>query len=227
MVATAALAAGTAPHLAAQRVEIAARVGVAAATGTQFELNSATTAVRSWDAGGPSAGAAVAISLSRHFGVQAVADLVFLRHHATMTYTCSAICAPINVPPGPLDANATNLIASLRWAARQDFGDRLQLGASVGPAMVRFGDAEYQPSSPPEPGAAALYALAHRAAFGVAVGVRAAFSVVPRFRVSVSADDLLYRVPPAAASTMPGWTAVVTPIQHLLTLSVVAGVTVP
>ena len=69
-----------------------------------------------------------------------------------------------------------------------------------------------------------MYSLAHRTTYGFAVGLLAAYVVSPRFRLSVSADDVLYRVWPAEASS---WSEVVAPIQHEFTLSAVAAVTVP
>lgn len=125
----------------------------------------------------------------------------------------------------PVDAAATHLALSLRLAARQRLGDRLQLGASAGPALIRFDDWEYRsPSSANDPGAPAVGLVAARATFGVAVGVSAAYVVSARFRLSVSADDVVYRVQPAGASS---WTTVTTPMQHEITLNAAAAVTVP
>ena len=52
----------------------------------------------------------------------------------------------------------------------------------------------------------------------------ARYTTSSALRLSVSADDVLYRVWPAEASS---WTAVAAPMQHELTFSAVAAVTVP
>jgi hypothetical protein len=222
------LGAATATALAAQRVEIAARIGYTAPAGTQFRLANAnpgsSSAVRSWDGGGLSVGAAASFWLNPHVGVQATADLRFIRHHATYDFACT-VCVPIpGMLPPPVDTNAMQLVASLRLAARQGLGDRLQLGASVGPAMIRFGASEYRAPQTPGAGYPGPYFLAHRATYGVAVGLSAAYVVRPRVRLSLSADDVVYRAWPADASS---WSAVAVPIQHELTFSAVAAVTVP
>lgn len=223
------LATAMAPRVMAQRVEIAARIGYTAPTGTRFRLADSTAgssaAARSWNGGGLSVGATASYWLSARFGVQGTADLRFMRHHATFAYSCTTLCIPVNLPPGPVDASATHLVASLRFTARQRVGDRLQLGAAVGPALVRFDDFEYRsPSSASDPGAPAVGLLAYRAVAGVAVGLSAACVVSPRFRLSLSTDEVIYRVWPADASS---WSQVVAPIQNELTLSAVAAVAVP
>ncbi|MFI5372907.1 MAG: hypothetical protein ACHQ52_15235 [Candidatus Eisenbacteria bacterium] len=217
------LGTATAPRLTAQRVEIAARIGYAAPAGLQFQASSTTigssTEVRSWNGGGLSVGATGSYWLNARFGIQGTADLRFTRHHATFAYSCTTLCIPINLPPGPVDASATRLIASLRFSARQRVGDRLQLGAGVGPALIRFGDSEYRPLITPGLGYQVVYSLANRTTYGVAVGLSAAYVVAPRFRLSVSADEVFYRVWPAEASS---WGEVVAPIQHEFTLSAAA-----
>ena len=159
-----------------------------------------------------------------HVGVQGTADLRLVRHHANYAYSCTTLCIPIDLPPGSLDVNTTHWAASLRVAARQRLGDRLQLGAGAGPAMIRFGDSEYRPARTPGAGFPGPYFLAHRATYGVAVGLSAAYTVSSRFRLSVSTDDVLYRAWPADASS---WGAVAVPMQHELTFSAAAAVTVP
>lgn len=226
--ASAILATATAPRLNAQRVEIAAHIGFSAPTGTRFALADSTAgssaAVRSWNGGGLSVGATAAYWLNTHFGVQGTADLRFMQHRATFDYSCTTSCVPIN-QVGPVDAATTHLALSLRFTARQRLGDRLQLGAGVGPALIRFDDWEYRsPSAALDPGSPAVGLLASRAAFGVAVGLSAAYVVSPRFRLSVSADDVLYRAQPAGESS---WTTVTTPMQHEVTFSMAAAVTVP
>jgi hypothetical protein len=222
------LATAMAPRLMAQRVEVAARAGYLVPAGTQFQMAStnggSSWSVRSWNGGGLSVGAAASYWLNAHFGVQGTADLRFVRHRAAYAYSCTTLCFPVALPPGPRDASTTHLVASLRFAARQRLGDRLRLGAGVGPAMIRFGDPEYRPSASPDFGFSGAYRLAHRLTYGVGVGVCAAYLMSSRVRLSVSTDDVLYRAWPADASS---WSTVAAPMQHELTFSAAAAVAVP
>jgi len=213
------LAAAIAPSLAAQRVEVAVRIGHSAPTGTQFQLTNSIEAVRVWDNGGLSVGFSASYWVSGHFGVQGTADLQFTRHQGSWVYS-GPCCIPMEPGPGTMDANATNLLASLRLALRQGLGGRLQLGVSLGPALIRFGDAEQ--SQAPD------YALAHRTTYGVAAGLSAACALSSRFRFSVGTDYVAFRVQPAAPSfTMLQWSwTAVAPMQHQFTVSAMAAVTV-
>jgi len=213
------LSTAAAPGLAAQGLEIAARIGYAAPTGTQFQrvgswMQSPYTAFQSWDGGGLAVGTTASYWLSTHFGVAGTADLHYTRHQATWGCPPGVACVAL---PAPVDANATNLVASLRLAARQELVNRLQLGASVGAAVIRWGDYEYQ-SEPP------YYTLTNRTTDGVAAGLSAAYALASRFRLSVYSDVVVFRVRPAPSS---GPTTVVAPMQHQFTVGATAAVSVP
>jgi hypothetical protein len=218
------LATAAARPLAAQRIEIATRVGYSPPTGTLFQLGSGSSALRAWDGGGPSVGATAAYWLTAHFGVEGTADARFVGHYAD-----PGVCAPgipCNLREGPVDTRATQLLASLRFAARQRLGERFRVGASLGPAIVRFGDSEYRACSLNPPGVCGLYYFAHRLVYGFALGVSAAYALSPRFLLSVGADDAMYRVQPAAALSAGFGAELVTPLQHQLTFSVVTSILV-
>ena len=220
------LATVIATPLTAQRLEVAARIGYSPPTGTQFQLaDDYGTAVRSWDGGGVMIGAVASYWPLSHFGIQGSVDLRFTRHYATFVpgpNICSGLPC-LNIVPELVDTSATQLVASLRLAARQALGHRLQLSASLGPAIIRFGDSEYGAGSRFD-----HFSLASRYEVGVAGGLSADYAFSSRLRLTVGTDDILLRVHPAAASEASslGWTAVVTPQEHEFTFSAVVSVRV-
>ena len=217
------LAIATAKPLTAQRLEVAARIGYSPPSGTQFQLASQYGYVdRSWDGGGLSIGAVASYWPLTHFGVQGTLNVRFTRHYATYVHApCSGIpgCLP---PTAPLDTSATQLVASLRLAARQALGHRLHLSASLGPAIIRFGDSEY--------GAGDRFdwlSLANRYELGVTGGLSAAYAFSSRVRLTVGTDNVVLRVHSAAASmSYWGWTTVVIPLEHEFTVSAAVSVRV-
>lgn len=133
---------------------------------------------------------------------------------------------------GPVNARATQTVASLRIAARQALGDQLLLGTSLGPAMFRLGDAEYHAAYPGNNPLAVcpsdcgtVYYLAHRTVYGVAAGLSLSYRFSGRFRLGAQADDAVLRARPAAPSSSGGWTSVMTPLQHEVTFSAMAALT--
>jgi hypothetical protein len=222
------LATAIATPLTAQRLEVAARVGYSPPTGTQFQVAHAGSDIRSWNGGALSVGAVASYWLLSHFGIQGTVDLRLTRHYVTEVTTpsnCWGVPGCGFPGPPPVDASASQLVASLRLAARQELGNRLQLSAGLGPAMIRFGDVEYQPSGPLD------FTLANRTAYGVAGGLSAAYAVSSRLRLTLSTDDVIFRVRPAAAPIPAGnpgggFTTVVAPLQHEFTFSAVVSVLV-
>ncbi len=209
---------GSPATLIAQGVEIATRVGYSPPTGTQVQLTSGSNMIRAWDRGGTIAGATLGMWLDRRFGLLGTVDFRFTRHQAAADVVCSGVpCLP---PPGPMNVSATQLLTSLRLATRLELGD-LRLITSVGPALIRFGDAEYQ-GCPAGGSGSCVYALQHRVAYGAALGLSAAYALSSHFHVSVAADELLYRVESAQASRPPGLWTVSTPRQRALALSAAA-----
>jgi hypothetical protein len=195
------LAIAIATPLTAQRLEVAARIGYSPPTGTLFQVNDG--GIRSWDGSGLSIGAVASYWLRAHLGIQGTVDLRFARHYvaeAAWTSPCyTVVCGqPVLNPPVLLDTSATQLVASLRLAARQALGPRLELSASLGPAMILFGHSEYKPSGSGD------YALAQNYAYGVAGGLSAACALSSRLRLTVSTDDVVFRVQPAASQTYGG-----------------------
>ncbi len=177
------LAIAAATPLTAQRLEVGGRLGYSTATGTQFRQTFVDGSVtRSWDGGGFSVGALGSYWPLTHFGIQGTVDLRLTRAHASERM---GLLGPV---PGPSpETRTTQLVASVRLAARQAVGRRLQLAASVGPAMIRFGGSEYGDG----PFLDSL--LVHRIAYGVAGGVSATCSFSSRLRLTVSAEDAVYR----------------------------------
>jgi hypothetical protein len=224
------LATATVQLANAQRVEVAARIGYSPPTGTLFQVAHPGVVYRSWDGGGLSVGAVASYWLLAHFGIQGTGALLFTRHHVVGD-TSSCFGPPgCGLPgPPPIDAGATQVVASLRIAARQALGNQLQVSASVGPAVIHFGDAQYQPSEPSQsqPSIPMDVALASRTAYGVAGGLSAAFACSSRLRLTLSADDMVFRVRPAAVPIccVPsgGFTTVVARLQHEFTFSALVG----
>jgi hypothetical protein len=206
------LATAIAPPLTAQRFEVAARIGYSPPTGTLFQVNSMEGVIRSWDGSGLSIGAVASYWLLTHFGIQGTVDLRFAQHYlaegAWSSPCYTIVCGPpVLNPPILLNTSATQLVASLRLAARRALGPRLELSASLGPAMILVGHSEYQP------GGSADYALVQNYAYGVAGGLSAACALSSRLRLTVSTDDVVFRVQPAARY----WVAA--PLRHEFTLS--------
>ena len=225
------LATAIATPLTAQHLEVAARIGYSPASGTQYYLASGTQfqlatgnghVVRSWDGGGFIIGAVASYWPLTHFGIEGTLDLRFTRHYATWVPPPNNCVGLPCLDNGPelVDTSATQLVASLRLAARQALGHRLHLSASLGPAIIRFGDSEY--------GAADRFdwlSLANRYELGVTGGLSAAYAFSSRVRLTVGTDDLVLRVHSAAASmSYWGWTTVVIPLEHEFTFSAVATV---
>lgn len=229
VVCAAVLATAGAPRLTAQSVEIATRFGYSAPTGTRFQLSNGSAHVRSWDGGGPSAGASIRVWPATHLGIQGSVDFRFTRQRATYySPPCSGVpgCMPL---PGPADATATELAVSLRLVARQTLGGRLQLGASVGPAIIRFANSEYQAYSSTYCMAdCSAYFLANHSVLAGAVGLSVAYALSSGFRLTIGADDVIYRVRPEDPSRLPGlWTSVLAPVQHEITFTAAAAVAGP
>jgi hypothetical protein len=177
------LAAVTAVPARAQRLEVGVRIGYSPPTATEFRRTLGDGfVVRSWDGGALSIGALASYWPLAHFGIQGTADLRVTRAYGTFP---NGIVSVIAAPPS--GTSTTQLIASVRLAARQAVGRRLQLGASLGPAMIRFGDSEFG-SGP------LLDGFVHRTAYGVAGGVSAAYTVSSRLRLTVSTEDVIYQV---------------------------------
>jgi len=206
------LAAAIATPLTAQRLEVAARIGYSPPTGTLFQANDG--GIRSWDGSGLSIGAVASYWLLAHFGIQGSVDFRLARHY--VTDSSATLCSPAGCPPPRppvlLDPSATQMTASLRLVARRALGPRLELSASLGPAMILFGHSEYQPSG------SADYALAQNYAYGVAGGLSAACALSSRLRLTVSTDDVVFRVQPAAVDF------VAAPLRHEFTLSAAVSV---
>ncbi len=206
------LATTIATPLTAQRLEVAARFGYSPPTGTLFQVPG--YAIRSGDGDGLSIGAVASYWPLAHFGIQGSADFRFARHH--VTYYGGLFCVLAPCPPGNtalVDTSATQMTASLRLVARQALGPRLQLSASLGPAMVLFGHSEYQPSQLPQ------YSLTQNYAYGVAGGLSAAWAVASRLRLTVSTDDVVFRVRPAAQMSTSVPLVVAAPLRHEFTVS--------
>jgi hypothetical protein len=72
--------------------------------------------------------------------------------------------------------------------------------------MIRFSHSEYQP------GESGDYALAQNYAYGVAGGLSAACALSSRLRLTVSTDDVAFRLRPAAVY----W--VIASVQHEFTI---------
>ena len=221
------LAAAMAPRLLAQRIEIAGRAGYLAPTGTQFRLTSTNPGLQL---------VRPVVERRRTLGGR---DCVVLAEHARRGAGHRRL--PVRAAPRDLrlflhDPRAHPRHASDAGGRECDAAGRLvpigavgrdwdvEPEAGAGPAMIRFSDSEYRPAPTPGAGFPGPYFLAHRATYGVAVGLSAAYTVSSRFRLSVSADDVLYRAWPADASS---WGAVAVPMQHELTFSAAAAVTVP
>ena len=193
------LAMVTAMPLTAQRLEIAARTQYSPASGTQFRMNDG--AWRSWDGNAFSIGMLASYWPLRHFGMEGTVDLRFTRAYETF---------PGLLLPGPrtVDTSTTQLTASLRLAVRQAFGPRLHLTASLGPAMLRLGDAEYN-----DWGGTLSPTYLHRIAYGVVGGLAAAYAVSARLSLSVSAEDVAYRL-----SQKPVTLPIVTPDFEIVSM---------
>jgi hypothetical protein len=213
----------------AQRLEVAVRIGYSPPTGTLFQVG-AESDIRSWDGSGLSIGAAASYWPRAHVGIQGTVDLRFARHYVTegaWTSECMPVlCQPVLNPPVRLETSATQLVASLRLAARRALGPGIELSASLGPAMILFGHSEYQP------GGSAAYALAQNYAYGIAGGLSAAYALSSRLRLTVRTDDAVFRVQPAAVRggfTSAGWQiySVTAPLRHQLTFSAAVSVGVP
>jgi len=226
------LAIAIATPLTAQRLEVAAHIGYSPASGTQYYLASGTQlqlatgygyVVRSWDGGGFIIGAVASYWPLTHFGIQGTLDLRFTRHYATWVpplNNCVGLPC-LNNGPELVDTSATQLVASLRLAARQALGP-LHLSASLGPAIIRFGDSEYAAADRFD-----WLSLANRYEVGVTGGLSAAYAFSSRVRLTVGTEDLVLRVHSEAASmSYWGWTTVVIPLEHEFTFSVVASVRV-
>jgi len=215
-----------APSLTSQPVEIATRVGYAAKAGTLFRLANPGAAVRAWDESGPDVGVTAGWWFSARLGIHATVDLRFARYHADYADFCLNL-VPGCRTPGPVNGAATQLLASLRVAARQTVGERIALGASLGPALIQFGAAHYpseyavENSNCPACGATVptLSYLPSHDVLALAVGLSAAYALSSRFRFSAGVDDVIFRARPVQDVPEAGWTSVVTPTLHQLTFS--------
>jgi hypothetical protein len=218
------LTAALAPGLIAQSVEIATRVGYAAPAGTLFRLANQGESVRAWDGSGPAVGMMAGWWPSAHVGVQASVDLRFTRYRADYENLCP------NLPgcqiPDPVNGAATQVVASLRVAARRAVGDRIQLGASLGPTLIQFGKAQYasayqvSTSNCPACGmfVPTLSYLPSHNVLALGVGVSVGYALSSRVQFSAGADDVIFRARPT--EDVPGaWTSVVIPTLHQLTFS--------
>ncbi len=218
------LATAIATPLTAQRLEIGARFGYSPPTGTQFFRTLGDGfVVRSWDGGGLLVGALASYWPLAHFGIQGTVDLHLTRAYATTPNGLLSL-----VPGKPDETSTTQLVASLRLAARQAAGRRLQLAASLGPAMIRFGDSEY--------GVGPFLDSygAHQTAYGVAGGLSAAYAFSSRLRLTVSTEDVIYQVwqralgPPLETPAPPEMqtASVQAPLSHEFTVSAAVSVLV-
>ena len=203
---------GTAAPLAAQRLEVAARIGYSPSSGTEFlVVDNVGGVYRSWDGAALSMGALASYWPLTHFGMLGTFDLRLARAYETQ---------PANDPhpARTIDTSTTQLNVSLRLAVRQAVGRAFQLTAGIGPVMVRFGDAEYY-------GILGSY-LARQTAFGVAGGLSAHWGISPRLRLTLSAEDVVCRVQRQAVALPgpntpggPGISSVDAPLLHQLTFS--------
>jgi len=175
------LATAIATPLTAQRLEIAARVGYSPPTGTQFQMNGG--AYRSWEGDARSLGVLASYWPLTNFGIQSTVDLRFTRAYETWPGFLAL------AGPRTFATNTTQLTASLRVAVRQAVGQRVHFTASLGPAMLRLGDAEYNNWY----GTLSPYYL-HRIAYGLAAGLSAAYAFSSRLSLTVSAEDVAYQL---------------------------------
>jgi len=173
----------TATPLPAQRLEVGARIGYSPPTGTQFQLNASA---RSWEGSALSIGAEVSYWPLAHFGIQGTVDRRFTRAYETY-----ASFPPLGPPVAQVtfDTATTQLAASLRLAARQTVARDLVLTASLGPAMLRLGDAEYSAQY----GTLPPYLLG-RTAWGVVAGLAATCLYSSRLSVTVSTEYAAYQL---------------------------------
>ena len=207
------LAIASATPLAAQRLEVAARIGYSRPTGTLW--SAPVLDERVWGGASVSVGGTVAWWPLTHFGVQGSVDLRLARQYGTYSPCPPGVpCLP-NIA-GPWDTVGTRLVMPLRLAARQDLGGRFQFGATLGPAVVRFGPAPYTMLS---------YHLAHRYAVGVACGLSATLAMLSPFSLRLGADEVIVRLNPANPLAQPS-TAAVAPLQHEFTVSAAVSVRV-
>jgi hypothetical protein len=207
-------AAVTAQPANAQRVELAPRIGYSPPTGTQFRITRMDgTVVRSWDGSGLSIGAIASYWPLTHFGIQGTVDVRLTRAYATNPARFGFI------PAGPpIDTSTTQVVASLRLAARKRLRQALQLTAGLGPAMIRFGDSEYGYYG-------TLYAgFARQTAYGVVGALSVAYVFSSRVHFTLSTEDAVYRVqrkPVALPIVTPGGgtASLEAPLWHQFTVS--------
>lgn len=176
------LAIATATPLTAQRLEVGTRFGYSPPIGTQFQMNNGED--RSWEGSAVSIGALVSYWPFTHFGIQGTVDLRLTR--AYETYSTFRALGPPFGSQATFDTTTTQLAASLRVAARQVVAQDLLLTASVGPAMLRLGDAEYNVTLSPY--------LLHRIAYGFVAGLSVGCIYSSRLSVILSAEYAAYQL---------------------------------
>ena len=213
------LATAIATPLTAQRLEVAARLGYSPPTGTLFQLNDGET--RSWEGGAVSVGVLASYWPLTHLGIQGTVDLRLAR-----AYTTYPTFPALGLFRGPVtfDTSTTQLAASLRVAARQVIAQDLVLTASLGPAMIRFGHAEY--------GATLSPYFVRQIAYGVAGGLSATCIFSSRINLTLSAEDVVYQLQQKAVA-LPlnppsglGVSSVDAPLWHEFTFSAAVSVRV-
>jgi hypothetical protein len=179
------LAVVVAAPLTAQRLQIGARFGYSPSTGTQFQMNDGS--YRSWEGRAASVGVVASYWPLTHFGIQGTVDLRRTRAYETFPSLPDPFTGTVREVT--FATSTTQLAASLRFAVRQTVGQRLQLAASLGPAMIRLGDAEYNNWY----GTLSPYYL-HRIAYGVVGGLSAAYALSTRLGLTLSAEDVTYQL---------------------------------
>ena len=177
------LATAIATPLTAQRLEVAARIGYSPPSATLFQVNDGAT--RSWEGGALSIGVLASYWPLTHLGIQGTIDLRLARAYTTYTTYPALGPSPRSVT---FDTSSAQLAASLRVAARQVIAQDLLLTASLGPAMIRLGDAEYG-----DHGTLSPY-FVRQIAYGVAGGLSAGCAFSSRLSLTLSAEYVAYQL---------------------------------